>query len=318
MAVFLYLGARADDDLAAAGGVGGADAAAAHDDALRGEVGALYVLHEVGQAGVRVFEHADAGVYDLDEVVWRDVGGHADGDAGGAVDEQVREARGQDLGLPAALVEVGEPVHGLLVYVTEHLVGDAGHAGLGVAVGGGGVAVHGAEVAVALDEGVAHGEVLREADEGVVDGLVAVGVVVAEHVADGGGAFFEGLVGGEPALVHGVEYAPVNRLEPVAHIRQRAPDYDAHRIVDVARLHLADDLARHDLLIGEHYVFGFVVLCHCVTTLGVVFVFKPSAWVIVYIIPNPAIVGIVAHYVVVVASLPYLHPTAAVGGALEI
>ena len=49
LAELLKLGPRADGDLAAAGGVGGADAAAAHDDALRREIRALDVLHEVGE-----------------------------------------------------------------------------------------------------------------------------------------------------------------------------------------------------------------------------------------------------------------------------
>ncbi len=61
---------------------------------------------------------------------------------------------------------------------------DGGHAGFGVAHGGGGVAVNGAEVALAIDQRVAHGEVLGHADHGVVDGLVAVGMVFAQHFAD--------------------------------------------------------------------------------------------------------------------------------------
>ena len=56
-----------------------------------------------------------------------------------------------------------------------------------VTVGGGGIAIHGAEVAVAVHQGVAHGEVLGQTDQGVVDGLVAVGVVAAQHVAHAGG-----------------------------------------------------------------------------------------------------------------------------------
>ena len=41
---------------------------------------------------------AIAAVDDLAEIVRRDVGRHADGDAAGAVDQQVREARRQDRG----------------------------------------------------------------------------------------------------------------------------------------------------------------------------------------------------------------------------
>ena len=55
---------------------------------------------------------------------------------------------------------------------------------LGVPVGRGGVAVDRAEVALPVDERVAHREVLGEADHRVVDDCVAVRVVLAEHVAD--------------------------------------------------------------------------------------------------------------------------------------
>ena len=201
----------------------------------------------------------------------RDIGGHADGYAGGTVHEQVGKTRGQDLWLLTALVEVGVPVHGVLFNIAEHLVRDLGHSGLGVSVGCRGISVHRAEVAVALYERVAHGEVLREPDERVVDRLVAVRVVVTQHVADCGGAFFESLIRGKSALIHRVEYAPVHGLEPVPHVRQRPAHDDAHGIAHVALFHLANDLARDDLLTREHYILGFIILCHCVTTLGVDF-----------------------------------------------
>ena len=88
----LGLGTGAHDDAAAAGGVGRADAAAADDDASGREVRARDMLHEVRERGVRVFEHTDAGIDDLGEVVRRDVRRHADGDTGRSVHQQVREA----------------------------------------------------------------------------------------------------------------------------------------------------------------------------------------------------------------------------------
>ena len=203
-AVLLKLGAGTDGHPAPAGGVGGADAGPAHDDALGGKIRTFDVLHEVGQIRLRVFQHADSGVDDLPQVVGRDVRGHAHGDARRAVHQQVWEAGGQDLGLLAALVEVGGPIHGVLLDVCQHIPGHFGHAGLRVTVGCGGVAVHGAEVAVAVDEPVAHGEVLGQTDQGVVDRRVAVGVIFAQHVAHAGGGLFEGLVPGQSALVHGI------------------------------------------------------------------------------------------------------------------
>ena len=85
----LHLGAGLEG--AAAGGVGVADAVQAHDPAAGGQVGARDELHEVVEGGVRVGDQVPGGGDDLHEVVRRHVGGHADGDAGGAVDQQVRE-----------------------------------------------------------------------------------------------------------------------------------------------------------------------------------------------------------------------------------
>ena len=63
-----------------------------------------------------------------------------------------------------------------------------GQARFGVAHGGRRVVVDAAEVALAVDQGVAHGEVLGHADQRVVDRRVAVRVVLAHHLADDGGA----------------------------------------------------------------------------------------------------------------------------------
>ena len=258
----LGLGAGAHDDAAAAGGVGRADAAAADDDALGREVRTRDVLHKIAERGVRILEHAHAGVDDLGEVVRRDIRRHADGDARAAVDEQIREAARQHARLAAGLVKVRIPVHGVLVDVAQHFVGDLRQARLGVSVGGRGVAVHGAEVAVTVDEHIAHGEILRQTHHRVIHGRVAVRMIPAEHVADAGGGFFEGLVRGQVVLVHGVEDTPVHGLETVAHIRQRTSDDDGHGILDVRGLHLMDELALNDLLVGIEDVLPFIVLGH--------------------------------------------------------
>ena len=123
-AVLLKLRPGADDHLATAGGVGRANAAASHNDAAGREVGAGNMLHQVSQGRFRVVQHAHAGVDDLRQVVGRDVGRHADSDAGGTVDQQVGEAGGKYTGFLPGLVEVGVPVHGVLVDVPEHFVGN--------------------------------------------------------------------------------------------------------------------------------------------------------------------------------------------------
>ena len=131
----LDVGLGLDADPAAAGGVGVADALAAEDRAGGREVGALDVLHQALDVDRRVVDVGDRGGDHLAQVVRRDVGRHADGDARAAVDEQVGEARRQHDRLLARAVVGGDEVDRLGVDVAQHLGGQAVQARLGVAHG---------------------------------------------------------------------------------------------------------------------------------------------------------------------------------------
>src|SRR6185312_13808195 len=87
--VLFDLGLAAHDDRAAAGLVGEVDALASEDEARGREVRPRDELHELVDGRSGVVDERDRAVDDLADVVRRDVGRHADGDAGGAVDEEV-------------------------------------------------------------------------------------------------------------------------------------------------------------------------------------------------------------------------------------
>ena len=262
----LKLRAGAEDHLAAACGVGGADAAAAHDDAAGGEVGARHVLHQIIEGGLGVIQHADTGVDDLGEVMRGNVGSHTHGDTAGTVHQQVGEAGGQHAGLFTGLVEVGVPIHRVLFDVAEHFASHLGHASLRVSVGGRGVAVHSTEVTVTVNELIAHGEALCQTHQSIVHAGVTMGMVTTQHITDGGNALTVGLIVGEAVLVHGVENAAVDGLQAIADIGQGTTHDDGHSVLDVGGLHLLYKLALHDFLLGIAQRFGIVVhifMCHC-------------------------------------------------------
>ena len=183
---------------------------------------------------------------DLAQVVRRDVGGHADRDAGGPVDQQVRVARRQDRRLLRPAVVVRLEVDGVLLDVADHLERERRHPALGVPHGGRRVVARRAEVALAVDQRRAHHPRLREADQGVVDRGVAVRVVLTHDVTDDARALREAAVGAVAAVVHRVEHPAVHRLEAVAYVGQRAADDDRHRVVDVGALHRGLQLDRLD------------------------------------------------------------------------
>ncbi len=242
-----------DDDAATAGGVGVGDALFAADDAAGGEVRAFDDFHEFFDGDVGGFNDFDDGVADFAEVVGREAGGHADGDALGAVDEEVGEFGGEDGGFFAGFVVVGDEVDGFFLDVLHHFHGGGGHAGFGVTHGGGGIAVEGAEVALAVDELVAHRPILGHADEGGVDDGFAVGVVVARSVAGDLGAFTMFRAWSELEVVHGDEDAALRRLEAVADVGERAVHDGGHGVGEVAFLEFVFDLEVGDagVLIGH-------------------------------------------------------------------
>ena len=248
----LDVGARLDAHTTAAGLVGVFDAGAAEDDPAGREVRALDVAHQALDLHVRIVDVGDRRVDHLAQVVRRDVRRHANGDAGGAVDEQVGEACGEDKRFAARAVVVGREVDRVHVEIAQHLRGDAGEAGLGVAHRGRRIVVDRAEVALAVDQLVAHREVLRHPHERVVDRGVAVRVIVAHHLADDLGALGVGASRPEAQLVHRVEHAAMDRLQAVAHIWQRAPDDHRHRVVEVRGAHLLLERAGFDVAAADH------------------------------------------------------------------
>ena len=141
---------------------------------------------------------------------------------------------GQHRRLLLAPVVIGAEIDRVLVDAVEQRRGDLGQPRLGVAVGGRVIAVDIAEIALAVDQRIADGEVLGEARQRVVDRLVAVRMEIAHRVADDLGAFPELALGAEPQLLHGVEHAPMHGLQPVAHVGQRAVHDGRERVSEVA------------------------------------------------------------------------------------
>ena len=242
------------------------DPLAAEDDAARREVRPRERLEERREVGARARpEGAIGGVARLGEVVRRDLRRHADRDPLRAVHEEVRERRRQDDGLLERAVVGQRPVDGLLLdVVADELFGEAREADLRVAHRGGGIAVHGAEVALSVHERLAHARRLRHADDRVVDRRVAVRVVLAHDVADDARGLLVRAARAVALLPHAEQDAAVDGLEAVADVGQRASDDDGHRVVEVAPPDLLLD-GDGDLLggIDRRGLFGRVRQIRC-------------------------------------------------------
>ena len=211
---------------------------------------------------------------DLAQVVRRHVGGHADRDAGGAVDEQVRERGGQHGGLHELVVVVGHEVDYVFVEIGGQRLRGRCHARLGVA-GGRGAVVEGAEVTVAVNEGQTQREGLGEAHHGVVDGGVAVRVELTHDLAGHTGALDVSLIGAQTHLLHHVEDAALHGLEAVAGIGEGTRINHRVGVFQEAGFHLGGYVDVDDILYHIHRVVtdgGFGSASHISPRVGVFFV----------------------------------------------
>ena len=105
-----------------------------------------------------------------------------------------------------------------------------------VAHGGGAVAVERAEVARSIDQRISQRERLRHPHERLVEGRVAMRMVIAHHVPHDLRALPVLGISREALLPHRVEDPPLYRLQPVADVRQRARGDDRQRVIEVAGL----------------------------------------------------------------------------------
>ena len=225
----LYFCLAADAELAAPELVHRGDSVVAADLRASREVRPLDELHEVVDgASLAVLDVVVDAVAEFVQVVRRDVRRHADGDAGRTVEKEVRELCGENRRFLERLVEVRHHVDGVLLEVVEKFVRHALHPDFGVTHRRRAVAVDRAEVAVSVDEWNPEREVLRHADDRVVDRGVAVRVVLADHFADDARRLHVLDARSRPELVHGEEAATVDGLHSVAGVWKCAPDDYAH------------------------------------------------------------------------------------------
>ncbi len=115
------------------------------------------------------------GITDFGNVVRRDRRRHADGNAGGAIGEQIRKGARENRWLFLGAIIVGAEIYRGFVQILQQQLSHESHARFGVTIGGGAIAIDIAEIALAIDQGITRGKILRHAHHGLIDRLVAMG-----------------------------------------------------------------------------------------------------------------------------------------------
>jgi hypothetical protein len=81
---------------------------------------------------------------------------------------------------------------------------------------------------VTVDKRISQGEILRKPHQRVINGSVAVGVILSKNLADGVSALSEGFIRGVSGVVHRIDDTAVNRLQTISDVRQRSGGDNRH------------------------------------------------------------------------------------------
>ncbi len=119
-----------------------ADTVDAADDTSGGKIRAFHMLHQFIEGNVGIVDLRADSIDDFRQIVRRNVGRHADGNARAAVDQQIWKRGRENGGLCAGFVVVGDEVHRLLVHVGHHGSAQMSHARFGVTHGRRRIAFH--------------------------------------------------------------------------------------------------------------------------------------------------------------------------------
>ncbi|KPB79626.1 Uncharacterized protein AC506_0820 [Pseudomonas syringae pv. maculicola str. M6] len=192
------------------------------------------MLAQLWNRGLGLVEQMHAGAGNFAQVVRRNISGHADGDTGGAVEQNIRQPCRQHCGLVERAVKVRHPVRGPLTQFAEQHFGVARQARLGVTHGSEGLGIiRRTPVTLPVYQRVAIAERLSHQHHGFVAGRIAVRMELAENITDGTRRLLVLGVGPQAQLAHRVDDAPLYRFQAVADVRQGTVHDHVHGVVEV-------------------------------------------------------------------------------------
>ncbi len=203
-----------------------------HHDSACGEIRPLYILHKLFCADLVIFHVRLYRVDDLTEVMGGDAGRHAHCNPFRAVYKEVGNPHRKHFRLLFRLIKIRQEIDNILIKIRKIcILGNLCQAGLRITHGGRAVSLYRAEISVAVHQYHSFFKLLRHDHKRLINGAVAVGMVLAHRIAHDTGALPVRLVKTYAKLVHIVEGAPLHRFQPVAHVRERPCDDNAHGII---------------------------------------------------------------------------------------
>ena len=241
----MRIGAHLDD--AAAGRIRLTDAFLAEYQTSCREIRALDDRHEFLDRRVRIIDEHQRAIDNLTHIMRRDIRSHTNSDTRSTIDQQLRELRRQNRRLLQGLIVVRYKLDRLLINILQHEFSDLRHTDFRITHCCRRISIDRTKVAVTICQHVTHREILRHTDNRIIDRAVTMRMIFTENFTDDTRRFLVRFVGAHTGFLHGIQDAAVYRLQAVPDIWQGTSNNNAHRIIDVAVLHLMFQIDRYDL-----------------------------------------------------------------------
>ena len=167
----------------------------------------------------------------------RDIGCHANRNAARAIDQQIGEGRRQHARFIHAFIVIRLEIHRVFVNTGQQRTRSRRQARFGVAHRRRRITINRTKIPLPINQRQAHGKGLRHAHQRIINRSIAMRMVFTHHVANHARRFAIGLVSRVAGFLHGKQNAPMDRLQPIAHIGQSARHDHAHRVIEVGTAH---------------------------------------------------------------------------------
>ena len=230
--------------------IGFARARTTQHDPAGGEVGAGDIFDQLFRGQIGVLDQGLTGVDHFAQVVRRDVGRHTNGDTARAIDQHIRETCRQNCRFAFFAIVVVDEINGFLVQIAGHEGRDLIKARFRITHRRSAIAVHRPKVTLTVNQRQRHREVLRHADQSVIDRAVPMRVIGTHHVAHGLRRLAVGFFVGDAFFIHRIDDAAVNRFQPVSQVGNGARNDDRHGVIQIGCPHLVFDIDRRAIIHG--------------------------------------------------------------------
>src|SRR3989338_2200079 len=186
------------------------------------------------------------GIYDFAKIVRSDISSHTDGNTQSSIQEKIWHGCGHNCRFGPSAIIVWPKINSVLVYITEKFGRKTRHFGFGITHGRGWIAVYVAKIALTIDQGISHGEILGHPYHRLVYSGISMRMIATEDISDDHGRFAEFGGKSQAFFVHGEENTTVYGLESITNIGKSPIGDHGHGVVKKRLAHLGASIPSHN------------------------------------------------------------------------